>query len=289
MQDIPAVTALVRLHEQTTQGAPEVDESDIIADWSRASFDPAVDAVVVFAPDGSLVAEAEAIPGRLSWAHQDPAHLGLGIGSWLEEWLEIRARAQGASMVRQVVFDPHVGGEAFLRSRGYEQAWEGWLLRIHHDERPSSAVAPSGVELRDANVERDREMRIVHRLIQEAFGDLPEHQDEPFDDWAPQIVHRDGFGGWAIQVAVADGEIVGAAALVDYPEVGTVQQLAVARHARRRGIGEALLHRSFEVFWERGQPAVDLATDSRTGALGLYQRAGMQIQRHYRTMIKPLR
>jgi GNAT superfamily N-acetyltransferase len=236
-----------------------------------------------------LVAEAEANPGHVSFAHQDPAHLGRGIGVWLEAWLEARSRAQGASIVRQVTFDSHTGGEAFLRSRGYEPAWEGWVLRIHHDERPSTATTPAGVELRDAIVDRDEEVRAVHRLIQEAFGDLPERQDETFDDWTARFVDRDGFGGWALQVAVADGELVGAAALVDYPEVGTVQQLAVDREVRRRGIGEALLHRSFEVFWERGQPDVELATDSRTGALGLYQRAGMQIQRHYRSMIKPLR
>ena len=38
---------------------------------------------------------------------------------------------------------------------------------------------------------------------------------------------------------------------------------------------EALLQRAFGIGWERGRRSCVLATDTRTGALGLYEHVGM--------------
>ena len=60
-----------------------------------------------------------------------------------------------------------------------------------------------------------------------------------------------------------------------------MHQLAVAREHRSLGLGRALLLRAFELFHARGRASVGLSTDSRTGALGLYEHVGMRVVRSY--------
>ena len=64
------------------------------------------------------------------------------------------------------------------------------------------------------------------------------------------------------------------------PELGYVGLLGVRREARGRGIGEALLRRSFVTFYELGKQGAQLVVDSEssTGADRLYERVGMTAQ-----------
>lgn len=65
-------------------------------------------------------------------------------------------------------------------------------------------------------------------------------------DWAAQTIQRDGFEPWRLPVAVSGGHVVGTAYLQEYAGVGGwVQQVAVARERRGRGLGKALLSHAF--------------------------------------------
>jgi ribosomal protein S18 acetylase RimI-like enzyme len=57
----------------------------------------------------------------------------------------------------------------------------------------------------------------------------------------------------------------------------------VRRPWRRRGLAEALLHRSFAELYARGKRRVGLGVDADnvTGALRLYERVGMRAVRRY--------
>jgi ribosomal protein S18 acetylase RimI-like enzyme len=57
--------------------------------------------------------------------------------------------------------------------------------------------------------------------------------------------------------------------------VGT---LGVRREWRRQGLGAALLQRAFVALYDRGLSTIGLGVDAEnpTGALGLYERAGMR-------------
>ena len=59
--------------------------------------------------------------------------------------------------------------------------------------------------------------------------------------------------------------------------------LGVRRPWRRRGIALALLHHAFGELYRRGKHRVVLGVDSQslTGALRLYERAGMHVQLQY--------
>jgi ribosomal protein S18 acetylase RimI-like enzyme len=67
--------------------------------------------------------------------------------------------------------------------------------------------------------------------------------------------------------------------------------LGVRRPWRKRGLGLALLHHSFNEFYRRGKRKVGLGVDAQnlTGALRLYEKAGMHVDQAYDTYEKELR
>jgi hypothetical protein len=50
----------------------------------------------------------------------------------------------------------------------------------------------------------------------------------------------------------------------------------------------ALLRTAFGWFYEAGRRMAGVSTDSRTGALGLYEKVGMRVVRQYTRYTKPL-
>jgi hypothetical protein len=54
-------------------------------------------------------------------------------------------------------------------------------------------------------------------------------------------------------------------------------------------LGRALLQESFRRFKAMGWDRAGLATDSRTGALSLYEHVGMRVDRSYTRWVKDLR
>ncbi|MFC7467146.1 GNAT family N-acetyltransferase [Actinomadura keratinilytica] len=103
-----------------------------------------------------------------------------------------------------------------------------------------------------------------------------------FERWSADLVHeRTDPALWVL--AERAGRIVGVAVcdlttVQDAPS-GEVCQLAVAREARRTGLGKALLLAAFARFADRGATTVGLDVDSEspTGAHHLYAHAGMAV------------
>ncbi len=74
----------------------------------------------------------------------------------------------------------------------------------------------------------------------------------------------------------------------DDAEVGWVGTLGVRRQWRKRGMGLALLRHSFNEFYRRGKRKVGLGVDAQnlTGALRLYENAGMHVHQAHRPVRK---
>lgn len=96
-------------------------------------------------------------------------------------------------------------------------------------------------------------------------------------------------------LAEKDGEIAGAClnmlSRVEDPEMGWVSQLGVRRAYRKQGLGLALLRIAFREFARRGKKRVGLGVDtgSLTGALKLYETAGMHPAREMHSYFKVIR
>jgi ribosomal protein S18 acetylase RimI-like enzyme len=56
-----------------------------------------------------------------------------------------------------------------------------------------------------------------------------------------------------------------------------IARLATRRDQRGRGLAQALLADAFAVAADHGAVRCELSTDSRTGALGLYEKVGMHV------------
>ena len=74
-------------------------------------------------------------------------------------------------------------------------------------------------------------------------------------------------------------------------ELGWVASLGVRRPWRKRGLGLALLRHSFHEFYRRGKRKVGLGVDAEnlTGALRLYEKAGMRVHQTHDRYEKEIR
>jgi ribosomal protein S18 acetylase RimI-like enzyme len=95
------------------------------------------------------------------------------------------------------------------------------------------------------------------------------------------VIGRPGFEPWNFRVVTdADGVIVGCALVVMAGEEANeayIDRLAVQKDQRHRGLAQALLVDAFARGREHGAVRSALSTDSRTGALSLYEKVGMEV------------
>ena len=251
---------------------------DVHADWRRGSFDLAADAVVVEA-QGEIVADAEVFRGWRAEANVHPAWRGRWIGTWLLDWTEGLARAVGSARVGQTLDDANHGAIALLRSHGYSPRHTSWMLEIDLREAATGPALPEGITLRDFEPGRDDET--VFRLINDAFDEWPDREPSTFDDWAPRTIDWPGFEPWLLPLAVSESEVVGRA-----PD-RLRRRSRLGQPARRAPRRPKPRHRSCTARPRvRGVPSArqkrcGLSTDSRTGALTLYERVGMHVTRSY--------
>ncbi len=286
MSDARAATELVAACELHDDGQVEIDESDILTDWRTPSLDLAAHTVGVRAGE-NLVAYGHVFKFRRAEVYVHPGHRGRGIGSSLIRWTWDIARLGGGTLVGQTVTDNDLGAADLFRALGYEPLWLSWILSIESTDRPVLFPTPDDVTLRDfVPGQEDRE---VFDVVERAFSEWPDRDPSTFADWAAHTIGRDGFEPWRLPLAVSGGQVVGAAYLLEYAGIGGwVQQIAVVREHRGRGVGKALLAHSFAAFWDRGHRTFELSTDSRTGALELYEYLGMRVRRSYTHWAKSL-
>ena len=284
--DIDAVTQLVADAELADDGSIEIDREDIQTEWARPSFDLATESVGVFDGD-RLVAEAEVFKGKRAEVSVHPDERGRGIGTALLSWTEDVARALGAPRVAQTVTDSDRAAAELFERHGYGYGHTSWVLEIENSERPHPEL-PEGFVFRPYT---DDDARETYQVIEDAFNEWPNRDPATFEDWAAPTIRRPSFQPWQMLLVVdeASDELVGVTFLLEYAaEDGWIQQVATKATHRHRGIARGMLQQSFQVFWDLGKRRVGVNTDSRTGALGVYEKAGMQVVRSYTNHVKRL-
>ena len=272
LADLDAAFEVYVEDEFVNTGQRMVEREDIESDWARASFDLSADAIGVF--DGAdLVGAAEVMGGRRADAAVAPPAHGRGIGTWLLAWTQERARGQGGRLVGQTKSEGSPA-EALLIGAGYHRMWTSWVLEVPDGAQIEPQPLPPGYAIREFTA---RDEHTAYQLIEDAFNEWPDRDPQTFEDWRPRIVGRTGFSAWQIRfVTEPGGEPVGIAAIIlDSQNCACVDQLAVRRDHRGRGLARALLVDAFEEARRRGAIRSELSTDSRTGALGVYQAVGM--------------
>jgi ribosomal protein S18 acetylase RimI-like enzyme len=283
-QDLEHVYRLVARSQQHDIGEIEVDREDLLTDWSLPGMDMSRDTVGVFSGT-DLVAGAELTMRYRAEVYVAPEARDRAIGTWLREWTERRAAEKGWELVAQVVPDSNTAARELFVAAGYRTRHTAWVLRIDHGSEPPEPTLPDGIVIRPY---RPEDEQAVYRLFEDAFNEWPGREPQPFEDWAAITTRRPDFRADLFALALDGDEVVGGAMSLPYSGEGWIDKVAVKATHRNRGIARALLLHSFREAWHRGERVSGLSTDSRTGALTLYEKVGMTVRRSYTSYAKDL-
>jgi mycothiol synthase len=176
---------------------------------------------------------------------------------------------------------------AELRRRGYEFVRHFFEMKIDLSDEPTAPAWPDDVTVRTFSPE---DARTVFEADTEAFEDHWDSFHVTFEEWSEYFLGSSEFDP-ELWFLVEDGDQLAGYALCSNEggeTMGAVNVLGVRRPWRRRGLGTALLLHAFHEFRRRGREQARLAVDAEnlTGAVRLYERAGMHVARRFERFTK---
>ncbi len=319
LDDAEAVANLLNAYYISIYGSPRVQAHQFYNDWQSPSFNLATDALLVSTGDGDVVGCAE-VWADAPYVHiygngsVHPEHQGRGIGTYLAGWVEARARQaldkapEGARVViQQGAPGVDAVSQGLLEAQGYACVRYFFRMFLEMQAPPPEPVWAPGITVR--TFDRQRDLRSLVEACREGFRDHWGFVERPLEselaDWAQWIDNDPEHDStlWFLPCArdeiagdeIAGEEIVGACLCrpktTEDPEMGYVNSLSVRPAWRKKGLGLAMLHHAFGEYYRRGKRKVslDVDGDSLTGALRLYERAGMHKIRESMTYHKELR
>ena len=273
--DARAVFEVMAAQEAADLGEVLIEEADIVGDWSRSSFDITLSTIGVL--DGErLVAYGEVGPSGRCDAAVDPAYRGRGIGTEIARWTQDNARSRG---IAEIGMPAPLGspGDRLLEALGYRVRWHSWGLALLEGATVPQRDLPPGYSVRAAEPDEYEQAWDVQET---AFLEWSVRDGEPFAEWKEEVLGRPGFEPWNLRVVLDPDGVVVAMAWVQLSEDGStafIARLATRADQRGRGLAQALLVDSFAVGREHGASTSETSTDSRTGALSLYEKVGMVV------------
>jgi mycothiol synthase len=287
--DLPAMVALIN------EATPEIptDEAEVRT-WLTSPEETAFALVVdelgaPFAYADLSNADPERghiwLDVRVPPRRADDETIGAAVG-----WAEAATRDRGLGVLRAVT-SPDSPAARYLAAHGYRPIRHSFRMRIDLDGPPPAPSWPAGIAV--AAMEPGEE-RAVFDALEDAFADHWEWAPNVFEEWEHYLVDAPDFDPSLWLVAREGSEIAGASICRYAPGVtglGWVRELGVRPAWRRRGLGSALLVASFGLFWSRGTKAVGLGVDGEntTGAVRLYERAGMRVVHRFDSYEKEIR
>jgi len=242
--------------------------ADLLPDGYKVRHPSAADAhaiaALMTAADEAAGEEATAADIEREWRSLDLAHdvwVVEAPGGELAAYLETAKRGDDRLATDGYVAPAHSG-----RGLG------GHLIdlmeqRFHELLNGAGVVSTATLDSNDA-------------AIEEAFASEYGHVPESFESWRKRRLEAP-FTDTALWLTVWDGDEIAATLMCDPQrfEVGWIASVSVREPWRRRGLGLAMLRHAFGEFWRRGQRRVGLGVDAQnpTGAVSLYERAGMRV------------
>jgi len=309
LDDVDIAADLFKTYASATAGVEDINAEETRNAWQSPGFNPGTDIHMVFTRAGQLVAYAEAwVNSKLPvhpfiWACVHPNFTGKGLGTYITSWGEERCR----QLINVLPADLRLAARAgaFSTNQPAHQLFEdmNWIyirsyyfMRIDMESIPPMPNWPDGINLRPYESENLREVYSAHR---EAFRDHFGYVELPFESGLEQFKHgleNDPQFDPSLWFIAWDGnEIAGyclcrTASPSDH-EAGYVNVLGVRRAWRKHGLGLAFLQHAFGEFHRRGQMHVELGVDAKnlTGALRVYEKAGMHVHRQTDLFEKELR
>ncbi len=300
LEDVGAAYQVLQAYELVNYGKVDSSLDELKTRWTALNINLAEDSRVIFDRSGRLVAflvlehsqhAKYYLLCRIHPEYRDP-RLGDYLLAQAETWARERM-AQAEPGVR-VTFNASLPGTDEEGRQRYERAGlqevrRFWEMEAEFTAAPPAPVWPAGIELRPYVPGRDEYM--AFELLDTAFRDHWGHIAHRFEEWKHWTIERPHFDPSLWFIAYQGEQAVGGAFCYLEEERGWVDDLAVLRASRGKGLGMALLLHAFGEFYRRGLRKAGLGVDSQnlTGALRLYQRAGMHRIRENISYEKELR
>ncbi|MGZ4318152.1 MAG: GNAT family N-acetyltransferase [Gaiellaceae bacterium] len=272
--DAPAITAFLAEHGRSAIDESEVGEAEV-RHWLTI---PTLWLQLV-ERDGRLA-------GYLDLVTEDDEHYVADIRALDRETADALLAAAEARIGHGRVHGVAQGTDDLARevyeAAGYALIRHSFQMRIELDGDPPEPEWADGFSVRNF---RSGDEERVYAAHQDAFADHWDFHPQTFEHWRAYTLDRHDFDP-ALWWLVENGDELAGLSLncwhmSEDPQFGWVQILGVRPPWRRRGLGASLLRQSFRDFAARGATRVGLGVDAEntTGAVRLYERAGMHVHR----------
>jgi mycothiol synthase len=283
--EAPVLRELIERHSQAVLGETEISEEEV-----RHWFTVPGIWMRVAERGGELVGYLD-VSKREETYNADVRTADREAADVLITEAERHARSKAGSAVRGWA----QGGDPMLTEAFSAAGWQlirhAFQMRIELSDALPEPSWPNGLSLRTF---QPGEEERVHEANMDAFADHWDFHRQPIDEWRAYTVDHHGFDP-SLWWLVEDGDEIAGFTLNSWyfsgdPQFGWVGILGVRPPWRRRGLATALLQHSFRDFRARGATKVGLGVDAEntTGAVRLYERAGMQVVRRNDTYEKTL-
>lgn len=280
--DANDIAAVIHACNLADTGESEYRVEDLLEEWGDIDFTQ--DAYVVITGD-TVVAYTSLLHrgnGRFDAdGYVHPEHTGRRIGAYLLRLAEGWARQRFAEVPDdlQIVLNHGIDlgnadAQRLFLVEGFALTRQYYRMIIELTEAPPEPVWPDGIYIRTFVPGQDE--RVAFEVVEDAFRDMWNRPPGAFERFVRRTQAEDFEPD--LWLLAFEGDTPAGFALCDQREAkGWVGSLGVGRAWRQRGLGLALLYESFGMFYRRDVHRVELTvdTDSPTGALQLYERAGM--------------
>ena len=300
--DIPTLAKLLAEVEAVDQTGEHYSEADLEEEFANPDIEVGKDIVGAFDGD-ALVGYFSVYPRHADETYQkihtegavDPARRGEGIGTVLAEAMVARAdavhRERHPEMPAKVTLSgrsDNTAQQELLAGVGLVPERYSFVMRVQLGAVQAPPAVPEGLELRQYDASYAAAMHAAHNA---AFVDHPNFT--PWTDvmWKQWVTDSRNFRPELSFVVVDPAAPDQVAAYLQSCEFdayyeatgrreGYVAKVGTRREYRGRGLAGALLRHALAAYQAAGldEASLDVDSENPTGALGLYERAGFEVE-----------
>jgi mycothiol synthase len=279
-EDVGAAAELLNEHSRRLHGTDDVTPADLLMYWKSPDVELGLDILLAENADG-LVGYADiGVHGDSVWLDvrgTDPKALPALLEA-IEEHGTAKEPDKNLWGYSSADDRPLVD---LYESSGYRRVRHSFRMQIGLDDDQLAPEWPDGFAVRTM---REGEERRVYDAQMASFADTWMFAPDPYESWLHWMVEEPSFDRSLWFLAEQDDDLAGiilSRAPENEPGLGWVRILGVLPEYRNKGLGEALLRHTFAEFASRGFKSVGLGVDAEnpTGAVRVYERAGMHVER----------
>ncbi len=310
-EDAPRIHALLQAIEAIEPRAHKSDLDDRYMDFDDPDIHPETDALLAFTLTGEAVAiawveslyqETEQIKRAFLWGEVHPAHRRRGLGAFIMNWMEARARQILSAtapdlpgVMRTMCIENVPERIRLVQAHGFSAV--RYFSRMRRDlKQPLPAlVSPEGLEISNWTLEHDH---LTWMAFNQAFRDHWGFAPAPESAWQMWITGHVNFRPDLSFLALKEGQVVSFCVCQVRKEENQalgileawIRDVGTLRAWRKQGLASILMGCAMQAARDAGFEFAGLNVDAEnpTGALRLYEDLGFETILHTIAFEKPV-